>query len=262
MATLAPETGPLSKPRVVARDRTFLWLAIVALLIAVIGFTPTYWAQLPAGTTNAAPLVHLHALVFTAWPLLLVAQAIRIDRGRVRNHRAWGIAGISLATAMLFVGIATAVVAMTTRLANGEGDAARAFLIVPITGVGLFYLYFMAAAFNITRPDWHKRFVIIATSSVLQAAVARFFFLAIHGVGPGLRPAMFASRPVSATLAGALLLDLMVVYGMVVDWRRDGRPHPAWLWGLAGLLVVQFVRAPLSTTTAWLGFADWLTRFT
>lgn len=260
MATLA--SGAVSKPRAATRDRTFLWLAILALLIAVLGFTPTYWAQLPAGTTNASPLIHLHALAFTAWPLLLVSQALRIERGKLRNHRAWGIAGISLATVMMIVGIATAVVAMQTRLANGEGDAARAFLIVPITGVSVFYLYFMAAAFNFTRPDWHKRFVIVATSSVLQAAMARFAFFANHGMGPGIRPTSFPSAPATAPLVGSLLLDLMVVYGMVIDWRRDGRPHPAWLWGLGGLLIVQLARAPLSTTSAWLAFADWLTRFT
>ena len=260
MATLASEA--VSKPRAVTRDRSFLWLAILSLLIAVVGFTPTYWAQLPAGTTNASPLIHLHALAFTAWPLLLVSQALRIERGKLRNHRFWGIAGISLATIMLIVGIATAVVAMQARLANGEGDAARAFLIVPITGVGVFYLYFMAAALNFTRPDWHKRFVIVATSSVLQAAVARFVFFAKHGIGPGVRPSSFPVVPVTAPLVGSLLLDLLVVFGMVIDWRRDGRPHPAWLWGLAGLLVVQVARAPLSTTSAWLSFADWLTRFT
>ena len=260
MATLAFE--PATKPRAVTRDRTFLWLAIVALLIAVVGFTPTYWSQLPVGTTNATPLVHLHAFVFTAWPLLLVAQALRIERGKVQNHRAWGLVGISLATTMLFVGIATAVVAMETRLAHGEGDAARAFLIVPFTGVSVFYLFLMAAALNVTRPAWHKRFVIVATSSVLQAAMARFVFFAKHGIGPGMRPSSFPVAPVTAPLVGSLLLDLMLVYGMFVDWRRDGRPHPAWLWGLAFLLVVQFGRAPLSATPAWLSFADWLTHFT
>lgn len=259
MATLAPDA--VSKPRAATRDRTFLWLAILALLIAVLGFTPTYWSQLPAGTTNASPLVHLHAFAFTAWPLLLVSQALRIDRGKVHNHRTWGLVGISLATVMLLVGIATAVVAMETRLAHGEGDAARAFLIVPFTGVSVFYLFLMAAALNVTRPDWHKRFVIVATSSVLQAAMARFAFFAVHGMGPGMRPTSFPSAPATAPLVGSLLLDLMVVYGMVVDWRRDGRPHPAWLWGLTILLVVQFGRAPLSATPAWLSFADWLTRF-
>ena len=260
MATFATNTQP--KLHAVSRDRTFLWLAIVALLIAVLGVTPTYWLQLPAGSTNAAPLVHLHALAFTAWPLLLVSQAVQIERGRVKHHRLWGIAGISLATMMLIFGIALAVVAMEARIANGEGDAPRAFLVVPITGVSVFYLYFMAAAFNYTRPDWHKRLIIVATSSVLQAAMARFAFFAAHGIGPGMRPTSFPSAPPTAPLVGSLLLDLMVVYGMVVDWHRDGRVHPAWLWGLGGLLIVQFTRAPLSHTAVWLGFADWLTRFT
>lgn len=260
MATLAADS--VSRPRSAVRDRTFLWLAIVSALIAVLGFTPTYWAQLPAGTANASPLVHLHALVFTAWPLLLVSQAVQIQRGRVKHHRLWGMAGISLATMMLLVGIATAVVAMQTRIGNGEGDAARAFLVVPFTGVGVFYVYFMAAAFNFSRPDWHKRFIVVATSSVLQAAMARFVFFAKHGMEPGVRPTSFPVAPPTAPLVGSLLLDLMVVYGMAVDWRRDGRIHPAWLWGLGGLLVVQFARAPLGYSAAWLAFADWLARFT
>jgi hypothetical protein len=171
------------------------------------------------------------------------------------------MAGISLATMLLLVGIATAVAAMSTRLAHGEGDAARAFLIVPFTGVSVFYLYFMAAAFNFNRADWHKRLIIVATSSVLQAAMARFFFFAKHGVGPGMRPTSFPVAPPTGPLVGSLLLDLLLIYGMAVDWRRDGRVHPAWLWGLGGLLIVQFGRAPFSHTAAWLGFADWLTRF-
>ncbi len=253
--------GQTARSIAARRDRTFLWLSVLSLLIATLGFFPTYWAQIPSGTTNARPLIHLHALVFTAWPVLLVVQTILIERGRIRNHRAWGIAGVSLATTMLLVGLTTAVTVMESRLANGEGDAARAFLIVPFTGVSVFYLFVMAATLNNTRPGWHKRFIIVATSSVLQAAMARFFFFARHGMAPGMRPTSFPSIPVSAPLAGSLLLDLMVLCGMIVDWRQDGRPHPAWLWGLGGLLTVQLLRGPISATPGWLSFADWLTRF-
>ena len=226
MATLASETVP--KPRSATRDRTFLWLAILALFIAVVGFTPTYWAQLPAGTTDASPLIHLHALAFTAWPLLLVSQAILIERGKLRFHRTWGIAGISLATVMLIVGVATAVVAMQTRLAQGEGDAARAFLIVPLTGVSVFYLYLMAAALNFTRPEWHKRFVIVATCSVLQAAVARFAFFAAHGTGPGLRPTQRHLGMVGfRRLADPLFLTLRRNYPAAARTLTSRSPVPA-----------------------------------
>lgn len=242
-------------------DRLYFSLALLCLAIAVVGFTPTYWAQLPAGTLTASPLLHLHAILFTAWPLLLCSQAWLGSRRRLKHHRAWGLVGISLASMMLLVGLAVAVDAMNMRLANGEGLAPRMFLVVPFSGVGMFFLLFAAAIANINRPDWHKRLMIAATTSVLQAAMARFFFYARHGLGPNMRPTSFPSTPVSAALRGSLLLDLAIAIGMIVDWRTRGRPHPAWLWSLGALLSVQILRDPLSRTAEWLAFTGWVGRF-
>lgn len=262
MATLASESKTRSETLPVARDRGFLWLASLCAAIGIVGFMPTYWLQVPAGTFTGSPLLHLHALLFTGWLVLLVSQAVQVSRGRMTHHRAWGLFGISLASMMLVVGVMTAVVLMEARLARGEGDAARAFLILPLSSIGVFFAFVVAAIGNIPRPEWHKRFIIVATVSALQAAIARFFFLYANGMQPGLNPGSLPVRPVSGPLMGHLLLDLVLVVGMAIDRRRRGKVHPAWLWGLAVLVLVQLARAPISATAAWQSFADWLTRFT
>ena len=67
-----------------------------ASLIAFVGFAPTYWLQLTPGTFVGSPLLHLHGLLFSAWPLYLLLQTALAARGRVgsssRLGPAWRLA--------------------------------------------------------------------------------------------------------------------------------------------------------------------------
>lgn len=255
MATIA--TRPLRSPE----DGSFVLLAGLCAVIAFAGFAGTYWLQLATGTFVGSPLLHLHALLFSLWTLFFVSQAALITYGRNASHRAWGLAGIALATAMLFTGAAVALSGLQDRIANGHGDAGRAFVIVPLSAVMLFAVFVTAAIVARRRSDWHKRFMLVATVTLLNAAIARFFFLAATGGGAGLRPGMGRPNPVEFALVPGLLGDLVIVLAMAIDWRIRGRPHAAYLWGLGTILTVQLLRAPFSRTEAWQGFADYLARF-
>jgi len=237
----------------------YVWMAGICALIAFGGFAETYWLQLIPGTFTGSPLLHLHGALFSAWTLLFLSQTWLASQGRLDHHRAWGLVGISLATAMVFVGSATAITNMVGRLAR-DGDAARGFLIVPLSALGVFAIFFAAAVADINRSEWHKRFMLVATASLLQAAVARFFFIAATGGGPGARPGLAHPPPMMTTVMGGLLVDLLVVAGAVYDWRTRGRPHPAYLIGLAVLLASQFMRLPISTSPTWYAIADSLGR--
>src|SRR5262249_46899802 len=81
---------------------------------------------------------------------------------------------------------------LTTGLSAGYGDAARSFLIVPLSAIGLFAGFFFAAIIAIQRrrPEAHKRFILLATISLLQAAMGRIFFVLATGGGPGQRRGM------------------------------------------------------------------------
>ena len=209
----------------------YVWMAVVCALVAIGGFAPTYWLQLAAGTFDA---------LFTAWTLLLLSQTILAVQGRLDHHRAWGLVGISLATAMTIIGVAAAMHTLTSGLAEGYGNRSRAFLVLPVSAIVLFAIFFIGAITNIANPDAHKRLMLLATIPLLQAAMARVFFTLITGGGPGLRPGIGAPPPVSVALVPSLLAELLVVAGIAYDWRTRGQPHPTWLFG-----IVDYRRDPL-----------------
>jgi len=238
----------------------YVWMAAACVAVAFGGFAETYWLQLAAGTFVGGPLLHLHGALFSAWTLLLLSQTWLAAQGRLDHHRAWGLAGISLATALLFVGMATAISGMVARIPV-DGDVARRFLVVPVTSLGGFAVLFVAAIANINRPDWHRRLMLAATVGLLNAAVARVFFVMATGGGPGARPGLTGSPPIPVTIGAGLVSDLLIVAGMIYDWRTRGRVHPAYLIGAAVLVGLQLVRVPLAQSSMWLALANSLAGF-
>jgi hypothetical protein len=240
----------------------YVWMAAVCALVAFGGFAPTYWLQLPARTFVGSPLVHIHGVLFSTWTLLLLSQTLLVANGRLDHHRAWGLAGISLATAMVVIGLAAAIQTLNIGLAAGYGDQSRAFLILPVSAISLFAGFFIAAIANIQRSEAHKRLMLLATISLLQAAMGRVFFVLITGGGPGLRPGLGPPPPLAIGIVPSLITELLIVAGIVYDWRTRGRPHPVWLIGAAITTAVILARGPLSGTPAWLAFADSLAHIT
>jgi len=239
----------------------YVWMAGACTSIAFAGFAPTYWLQLPAGTFVGSPLLHLHGLLFSAWPVFLLLQTTFVVRGRVARHRAWGLLGISLATAMVLVGFAVANDVLVARLAAGFGDRARAFHIASTSMITLFGVFVFAAIAYVKHPEIHKRLMLLATASMMPPAIARLFFAATVGIGPGLRPGLGPPRTVESVMAPALIADALILAGVIYDMRTRGRPHPAYLIGGAVMLAVQVLRVPVSTTPWWYAVADFLARF-
>ena len=171
------------------------------------------------------------------------------------------MAGVSLATAMVVIGVATGIGNMLHRLAEGDGDMARAFSVVPLTTIALFGVLVAVAVANVKRPDVHKRVMLVASISILQAAVDRIYYLLVVGGKSGVPLGFTPTPPVVASVPGALITDLLVVAAMVYDWRTRGRPHPAYLIAGAVLLFVQLIRVPLGPSPQWLEFTHFLAGF-
>ena len=252
---MATATAAIARP---SEDRAYVVLAGLCAAIAFAGFAGTYWLQVPAGTFVGSPLLHLHGLLFSAWTLFFLSQAAFIAGGRYASHRAWGLVGVALATAMLFTGYAVAIGGMNQRIAHGIGEAGRAFLIVPLSAITLFAIFVSAALVKRRRSDWHKRFMLVATANLLNAPIARFFFLYFTGGGPGMRPGLGPPQAPEFALYPGLLADSVILLALLFDWRTRGRPHAALLWGLGGTLAVQVLRGPISHTTTWDSVAAFL----
>jgi hypothetical protein len=255
MATI---TAAIARPN---EDRFYVLLAALCAAIALTGFAGTYWLQLPAGTFVGPPLVHLHGLLFSVWALFFLWQAALIANRRIVNHRAWGLAGIALASAMVFTGTAVAIAGLQYRIANSQAEAGRAFLVVPLTAIWLFAGFVVAAMVRRRSADWHKRLMLVANANLIGAAIARLFFLALTGGGPGMRPGLGTPTTPATAVIPSLLAYAVILLAMGFDWRSRGRIHPAYGWGLGISVAVVVLRGPLSATESWSSFADFLARF-
>ena len=255
MATIATPV------RQASASKFYVTMALIFVAIAFGGFFATYWLQVARGSFTGSPMLHLHGLLFSLWTLFFLSQATLVANRKLRTHRAWGLFGISLATAMLFTGLAVAIDGMRNRIDAGFGEAARAFAIVPISGIILFAVLVGAAIANTRRPEWHKRFMLVATAGILQAALARFFFLAATGGGPGMRPGLGPPMPIERTMAPGVVIVLLIVAAMVHDWRSRGRVHPAYWWSFGALLAVFAARPVIGYSDGWLRFTDFLLAF-
>ena len=183
-------------------------------------------------------------------------QTSLASSGAVARHRELGIAGVALATGMFFVGTGMALSSIRRSEAAGFGDAALAFSAVSLTGIVLFAVLFGIAIANVKKPEIHKRLILVATVSILQAAVGRWFLLFL---APPLPPGGQASPPpVIVSVIPALVVDLLIVAAMIHDARTRGSVHRVYWIAGGALLAVQLLRVPLSTSHVWTVIAQWL----
>jgi hypothetical protein len=230
-------------------DRFYVRMAFVCASIAIVGFAPTYWIPLSTRALEVHPLTHVHAVVFYSWMALFVTQTSLAASGRLVRHRELGLLGIALATAMCFIGVGMSADSIKRSDAAGFGDAGRAFSIVSLTAIGLFAGLFALAVRAVRKPEVHKRLMLVATVSLLQAAVGRWFLLILAPrVAPGVVP---SPPPVLVTVMPGIVVDLLIVAAMVHDRRTTGRVHSTYWYAGAAVLAVQLLRVPVSTTAAW-----------
>ena len=231
----------LATPR--ADRRFFTAMAIVAAITVFAGFAPTYFLKSAFGAPTLSPLVHIHGLLFTSWILLFVTQTSLVAVRRTDVHRRLGILGGVLASAMVVIGLMTAVAAARRGASPPGGVPPLQFLVIPFGDILVFASLIGTGLYFRRRPQIHKRLLLLATISLLTAAVAR-----LPHVGPAGPLAFFG------------LTDLFIVVCLAYDLVVRGRIHPAFIWG--GLLIVlsQPLRLLIAGTDAWLAFATWLTR--
>ena len=122
---------------------------------------------------------------------------------------------------------------------------ARVQLACPSAASPFFAVVFCLAIANVRRPETHKRLMLLAGISLLDAAVARWFLTFLAPPGPPGPP------PVFVTIPPALVAYLLLVVAIVHDWRTRGRPHPVYVYGGIALLAVKLLNWPISTTSAW-----------
>ncbi len=229
-----------------AARQFYSWLAIVLAAIVFLAFTRNYWAPIAGGTLHLPRAVHIHAVLFFIWMIFFVVQTALVARGRVSVHREMGLLGISIATAMVITGVVATTVSLKAGLAGPKPEFARLANVLGMFAMVLFSLFIALAIANIRKPDRHKRFMVLATFSILQAAIARVIQLI---------PAI--SFPQRTTI-GAVVVDVLLLAVIAFDTRIHRRLHPVYVLGFALLVTAQVSRMLVLETEWWTRFGNWL----
>jgi hypothetical protein len=212
----------------------------VGILVAVfVGFARTYYLR-PQFQSTALPFyLHVHGAVFSAWIALFVAQTSLVAARRTDVHRRLGLAGAALAAVMIVAALTAAIVSGRRNVAAGFETEALAFLTTPLSSMAVFLTLVAAALYYRRRPETHKRLMLLATISIIDAATARW-------------PIAFVA---TSSWAYYALADVFVVAALAYDavWRRS--IHPAYIWGGLLMVVAQVLRDVVGKTDAWQAFA-------
>lgn len=222
--------------------------AILFGVVVFVGFARTYYLKGYFGTP-ALPslLVHVHALVMTAWVLLFATQVWLIRSSNVALHQKTGLAGVVLAVAVVVVGFFTALSAAKNGSASNPPNIPRlAFLVVPMFDLLMLVILFGAAIYYRGTPANHKRLMLLAVINLLPPALGRIPIPALQATGP----LFFFGFP-----------TLLVVSALVYDRRRKGHWNRAFVIGATLLIASYPIRVLISGTETWMTVAKWLTRF-
>jgi uncharacterized membrane protein YozB (DUF420 family) len=227
-------------------ERRFYGAITIAMLVTVfVGFSRSFFLRplFPAWPSATEPVFYVHGVVFTAWFLLLIAQAQLVKAGRTDLHRGLGGAGIVLAASMVVLGLLGALVAASRPTGFTQVPVPPLqFLIIPVLDMAIFAAFVTTAVMKRREAQSHKRWMLLASISLLTAAIARWPGVLEHG------PVAFFA-----------ITDLFVVTLAAWDFKSRGRLHPATLVGGLVLIASQPLRLALSGTPAWLAFAAWAT---
>ena len=242
---MATTTGLESQP--VSRS-FYLRYSVLFVLVAFGGFLPTYWMPLATGHFHAPPIIHIHGLLFFGWTLFYFVQTYLVASGRRPLHRNWGMAGIALFSVMMCTIVMATVASMKLADAQGFGDGERRFVAVSLTAIPLLVALFALAIGNVGRPEVHKRLMLLIMASMMGPAIARLFVAALAQPGAGAPPPVFSLLPL-------FVADLMLIPALVSDWRKLGRIHPVYAWGLPIAIAQQVLAVPLAATASWMATA-------
>ena len=175
-----------------------------------------------------------------------VAQTTFAARGRIDLHIKLGKIGIGYGVLVILVGLLVTFGMFAVRVHAGAVAEAQGRLLGPLLDMAVFAPLFAAAIYYRFKPQLHKRLMIVATTTLLIAAVGRMRFLG----NPG-NPALVM-----------LVWSSPILLAMGYDFAKRRIVHPVYVLGLVLLLLESpMVRRVARGTETWRSLSGWLVTF-
>jgi len=218
-----------------------LFMGLTVAAIVLFGFSHTVDSALIHFHGAPPPLIlYFHVLVSSLWLVLFIVQSALVRNHNVRLHRRLGQWGLALGTVVAVVGLVTVYVMRWREIKSGGGADAVAFLSVPLDSLAGFAVPFFLAAWLRTKPEIHRRLMLLATCSLTFAAFARVPALGDTG-------APYFTGAVMVIAAGA-------------DWLGARRFHLVYLIGIPAEISFEALSLYLAFAAppAWMAVARFL----
>lgn len=228
-------------------DRAFFasFVAVCWLGVAM-GFAPASAARIVGKADYVAPLVlHVHAVAFVGWLLLLTSQVLLIRWGKTATHRLIGPLGALLIPVMALSGFFAEVYSQRFYLMHPPNS--QAFFIVPIYYVIAFPAFATAAILARRDSSAHKRLILLATTIIIGAAYARWW-----------------GEPLTAQVGddfwGMIVnsftgTHLILLAALTFDYTTRGRIHRVYLIGIPVILACEVALSCIYHAPGWLPVA-------
>lgn len=231
-------------PRTISPRRVYVAISVLVVAIAFVGFWPSYFGPLlAAGAVGQPAIIHFHAAIYVGWLLIFVTQTVLAATGRVAAHMKLGNFAIGYGVLVIAAGLMAAFGMFVLRVRAGSVVEAQGRLLGPLVDMSVFAPLFAAAIYYRRRPELHKRFMVVATTYLLVAAVGRMPFL---------------GEPRNVYVLH-LIWMAPILLALAHDFWRRRRVHPIYVGGLVLLAATgPALRVVVRASEPWRNLSGWL----
>ncbi len=169
----------------------YIGMSLFLMLFVFLGFWPSYFGTFLPGNEMRPPIggvlwvIHLHALVFVGWFVLLIVETILIIRRKILTHMKIGRYGMFVGAAVFLTGLLVLFLQQYTFISKGEITVTEG--VFGTVGVWMQMVNFAVLLYLGYRKrrdaGAHKRYMLFATIALMPAALIRlggiplFFYL-------------------------------------------------------------------------------------
>jgi hypothetical protein len=221
----------------------YVAMAVLLLVTAVVGFGPRSVEILTGVRRNPPLVVHIHAALIVAWLGMLLTQTTLVAISKTAWHKTLGFTSLVLGPAVVAAMVAVSIWRFDERVSLGQIETGANTLLNQGRAIVYFAIFFSWAIFTRkTDSETHKRMMILTIIPAMTAAFSRMPWL----------PTTVPESPLAPHAYMLLLLAPVIIYDVV----RLGRPHSAYLIGLALMLPWMIATELLWNSPWWVATAS------
>lgn len=175
MATVLARATSSTANRIRFRFSFNFAMALLMAAIITYGFSQTIGDNLIHPTIPRPIVLYVHAAVFIAFMAIYILQTGLVASRNVALHRRLGPIWVVIGAAMPVIGVATGIAMCRFRFIHDHQRVT--FMSIILWDMVAFSTLFLLAVLLRKRPEYHRRFVFLATCGLMAAGFSRFPFL-------------------------------------------------------------------------------------